>query len=92
MRLGAHLQGLSAQSWAKIRSWQKNRKTGENTVCAMLLVFIPTHIPLHNISRRFTTISMGSRMEECQPWGTVKCNSGCAKQVPSLPVIDYEVV
>ena len=36
----------------------------------------------------------GSRMEECDPCGTAKCNSGCAIKLPSLYlwVIDNETV
>ena len=37
-------------------------------------------------------IPMGSRTEERQPCGTVKCNSGCAILLPRLLVIDYEGV
>ena len=38
--------------------------------------------------------SMGSRIEDCQPWGTEKCNSGCAILLPrqTFLVIDCEAV
>jgi len=36
--------------------------------------------------------SIGSAIEEREPCGTVKCNSGCATTVPRLLVIEGDIV
>ena len=58
------------------------RKTGESGGMRPLLIRArpDRNTGIDNLcAGPFYDTSMGSRMEDCQPCGTVKCNSGCAK-------------